>query len=89
MQKSGVESVPPSRIYVTDSVGLVGLDGSIRSEMLPKIFDLFTQADRTSDCAPGRLGIGLKFAHCLAGLQGGTVTGQSDGSDQGSGIVLN
>jgi signal transduction histidine kinase/ActR/RegA family two-component response regulator len=60
----------------------------IRSEMLPKIFDLFTQANRTYDRAQGGLGIGLTLVRSLVSLHGGTVTVQSDGPGQGSEFVV-
>ncbi len=58
----------------------VGIDG----ELLPRIFDLFTQADRSLARSSGGLGIGLSLAHRLVNLHGGTITVRSEGAGLGS-----
>ena len=45
----------------------------ITPELLPRIFELFTQADRTLDRAQGGLGIGLSLVQQLVALHGGTI----------------
>ena len=45
----------------------------IAAEMLPKVFDLFTQADRTYERAQGGLGIGLTLVRSLVNMHGGSV----------------
>ena len=45
----------------------------IAPELVPRIFDLFTQADRFLDRAQGGLGIGLTLVQRLTLLHGGTV----------------
>jgi len=45
----------------------------IERELLPRIFDLFTQADRLLDRSQGGLGIGLSLVKQLTALHGGTV----------------
>ncbi len=45
----------------------------IERELLPRIFDLFTQADRLLDRSEGGLGIGLSLVKQLTALHGGTV----------------
>ena len=52
--------------------------------LLPHIFDIFTQAERTPDRSQGGLGLGLSLVKNLVGLQGGTVTARSDGPGRGS-----
>ena len=45
----------------------------IPAELLPRIFDLFTQGDRSLDRSQGGLGIGLCLVQRLVELHGGTV----------------
>src|SRR5262249_27565758 len=49
----------------------------IARDVMPRIFDLFTQGDRAPDRGHGGLGIGLTVVRTLVGLHGGTVTAQS------------
>jgi PAS domain S-box-containing protein len=56
----------------------------IAPDILPYIFDLFTQAERTPDRSQGGLGIGLALVKSLVALHGGTVHASSDGIGQGS-----
>lgn len=53
-------------------------------EILPHIFDLFTQADRSLAHAQGGLGIGLTLAQRLVEMHGGTITASSEGLGRGS-----
>ena len=56
----------------------------IAPEVLPYIFDLFTQAERTPDRSQGGLGIGLALVKSLVALHGGSVHARSEGLGQGS-----
>ena len=51
----------------------VGID----SKLLPHIFDLFTQAERSLDRSQGGLGIGLALVHRLTEMHGGKVEARS------------
>jgi signal transduction histidine kinase/CheY-like chemotaxis protein len=53
-------------------------------ELAARAFDLFAQAERTSDRASGGLGLGLALVRSLVELHGGTVTCDSRGLGQGS-----
>jgi CheY-like chemotaxis protein len=53
-------------------------------ELLPHVFDLFTQADSTLDRSRGGLGIGLTLVRQLVELHGGRVEASSDGPGRGS-----
>jgi two-component system CheB/CheR fusion protein len=69
----------------TDAVVKVTDDGiGISHELLPRIFDLFTQAEFASDRAGAGLGIGLSVVKNLTQLHGGTVQVRSDGVGKGS-----
>ncbi|MGZ3316182.1 MAG: CheR family methyltransferase, partial [Isosphaeraceae bacterium] len=60
----------------------------IAPELLPRVFDLFTQADRTLDRSQGGLGIGLTIVHRLVEMQGGSVEAHSEGPGRGSEFVV-
>ncbi len=66
------------RIAIADS----GI--GISPELLPHVFDLFTQAERTPDRSQGGLGLGLALVHSLVQLHQGHVKAYSKGRDQGS-----
>jgi signal transduction histidine kinase len=57
-------------------------------EMLPRIFELFTQLNRSLDRSEGGLGIGLALVRRLVELHGGTVQAYSDGPGHGSELVM-
>jgi CheY-like chemotaxis protein len=64
-------------------------DGAgIAEELLPRVFDLFTQGEQRLDRREGGLGIGLTLVRTLAELQGGTARATSDGSGKGSEFVV-
>jgi PAS domain S-box-containing protein len=54
------------------------------ADLQPHVFELFTQAERTSDRTQGGLGIGLALVRNLTELHGGTVGCFSEGKDRGS-----
>jgi PAS domain S-box-containing protein len=62
----------------------IGID----TRLLPEVFDLFTQAERTPDRAQGGLGIGLALVRNIVDLHGGTVAAYSQGPGQGSVFTL-
>ncbi|MCE9552009.1 MAG: response regulator [Planctomycetes bacterium] len=60
----------------------------IAPEVLPHIFELFTQASGSLDRAEGGLGIGLNICHQLIALHGGSISAFSDGLGQGAEFVI-
>ena len=56
----------------------------IEADLLPRVFDLFTQAKRTPDRAQGGLGLGLALVHAMVALHGGRVEVESEGAGKGS-----
>ncbi|MBA3884495.1 MAG: response regulator [Acidobacteria bacterium] len=56
----------------------------IEADMLPKVFDLFTQAEQTSDRSRGGLGLGLAIVRNLVALHGGIVSASSEGRGRGT-----
>jgi hypothetical protein len=65
-------------ISVSDSG--VGIDAGL----LPHVFELFTQAERTPDRSQGGLGLGLALVKSIVELHGGQVTATSEGLGKGS-----
>jgi len=57
-------------------------------DVLPRVFDLFAQADRTYHRSQGGLGIGLTLVRTLVELHGGTVAAKSEGAGRGSEFVV-
>jgi CheY-like chemotaxis protein len=68
----------------TISVQVVDDGAGISAELLPRVFDLFVQADRTLDRAQGGLGIGLSVVRKLVEMHGGEVRARSPGLGQGA-----
>ncbi len=60
----------------------------IPTEMLPKVFDLFTQVERSRELSEGGLGIGLSLVKWLVEKHDGTVSAHSDGPGSGSEFVV-
>jgi PAS domain S-box-containing protein len=60
----------------------------IPAELLPRVFDLFIQVERSLDRSQGGLGIGLTLVKELVEMHGGSVTAHSEGPDKGSEFVV-
>lgn len=60
----------------------------IRPEMLPHVFELFTQLDRNDGRTQGGLGIGLALVRQLVQMHGGSVAALSDGPGKGAEFVI-
>jgi CheY-like chemotaxis protein/nitrogen-specific signal transduction histidine kinase len=56
----------------------------ISAEMIPRVFELFMQGDRSLSRSHGGLGIGLTLVKRLVEMHGGSVEVRSGGKDQGS-----
>ncbi|WP_182865202.1 hybrid sensor histidine kinase/response regulator [Rhodopirellula sp. JC639] len=63
----------------------IGID----SDLLPQVFDLFTQADRALDRAQGGLGIGLTLTKNLVEMHRGSIHVCSAGLGRGTTFTLN
>ena len=60
----------------------------IAADLLPLLFDLFVQGQRSLDRSEGGLGIGLSVCKRLIEMHGGHVTGSSDGAGHGSTFAI-
>ena len=60
----------------------------IPRDMLPHVFDMFTQVDRSLEKTTGGLGIGLKLVERLVAMHGGSVEARSEGPSKGSEFIV-
>lgn len=60
----------------------------IAPEMLPRVFDLFVQAESSTDRTQGGLGVGLTLARQLIEMHGGIIEARSDGLGRGTEMVV-
>jgi PAS domain S-box-containing protein len=60
----------------------------IPAELLPQVFELFKQGERTLDRSQGGLGIGLTLAKELVEMHGGLLEALSTGAGQGSTFTI-
>jgi PAS domain S-box-containing protein len=77
------DCVPPQR---TLTVTVADTGTGIAAEFLPRVFDLFAQAQPAETQAG--LGIGLTLARRLMELHGGNIEAHSDGLGRGSRFIL-
>lgn len=70
----------PSEVLIKVTDNGIGL----APDLIPRVFDLFTQAARSSDRSSGGLGLGLALVRSLVELHGGSVSCRSDGVGKGS-----
>jgi PAS domain S-box-containing protein len=60
----------------------------IPADMLPNVFDMFTQVDRNLERSQGGLGIGLSIVKRLVEMHGGDIEVKSDGHGTGSEFIV-
>lgn len=91
LHNSAKYTPPGGRIAITARGAGVTAELSVRdtgigiaADTLPRVFDMFTQADRSLEKTQGGLGIGLTIAKRLVELHGGTITAASEGLGRGS-----
>ncbi|NNG24061.1 GAF domain-containing protein [Telluria aromaticivorans] len=75
-------SLEAARMTVIDNG--CGMD----AKLLPHVFDLFTQAERTPDRSQGGLGIGLALVKSIVQMHGGQVEAHSDGLNLGTSVSV-
>ncbi len=89
---NAVKYTPPEGA-ITVTVGQEGADALLRvqdtgmgipPDLLPQLFELFVQGDRSPARTEGGLGVGLTLVRHLVELHGGAIAAASDGPGQGS-----
>jgi PAS domain S-box-containing protein len=60
----------------------------IAADMIPGLFEMFTQVESSTHRSRGGLGIGLSLVKDLVEMHGGTVTATSEGAGKGSEFVV-
>lgn len=73
-------------LHVTVEVADNGI--GMPPDLVNRVFDLFAQAERSSDRTAGGLGIGLAIVKSLVELHGGVVSCESQGVGKGSRFVI-
>jgi len=81
-----ISSDNSSEAIFTVSVRDTGI--GLEPDVMQRIFDPFEQGNRSFEHRFGGLGLGLAISKSLAQAHGGTLTAQSDGSNQGSTFTL-
>ena len=83
LKLSGFKSfVEPAELRVEDE------GFGIRPDLLPNVFEPFTQGQQGLDRSAGGLGLGLTLVRRLTELHGGTVEAHSGGENRGSVFIL-
>ena len=79
----GVRAEDGDAVLTVTDTG-IGID----PELLPSVFDVFVQGDRSVDRAQGGLGLGLTLVRRLAEMHGGSVAAHSDGPGRGASFTV-
>jgi PAS domain S-box-containing protein len=86
--KGGRIRISASRTGDTVRIRIADSGIGIAPEMADRIFELFTQADRSVSRAQGGLGIGLTLVRRIIEAHGGVVTATSEGRGRGSEFIV-
>jgi PAS domain S-box-containing protein len=73
-----IDEAPCAIVQVVDN------GEGIEGELVPRLFELFAQADRSLAHSQGGLGIGLSLVRTLVEMHGGRVSMRSEGRSRGS-----
>jgi signal transduction histidine kinase len=87
-EAGGQIKVGVTRLGETAEIRVQDSGLGISPELLPRLFNLFIQADATTHRAQGGLGIGLALVRRLVEMHGGSVSAYSSGVNCGSEFVI-
>jgi signal transduction histidine kinase len=87
-ERGGRVRLAAERLGIDVVVSIQDTGVGIPPDMLPQVFDMFTQVDRTLERSQGGLGIGLTLVKRLVELHDGTVSAYSEGQGRGSELVV-
>jgi CheY-like chemotaxis protein/anti-sigma regulatory factor (Ser/Thr protein kinase) len=72
----------------TVHIDIVDNGSGITADLMPNVFDLFSQGTRTLDRSEGGLGIGLSIVKRLVDMQDGDIQIRSAGANQGTTVAM-
>lgn len=84
----GLVTIQLERVGDDARLSVIDNGQGIDPDLVPRVFDLFVQAERTPDRSQGGLGIGLALVKALIDLHGGDVEACSDGVGRGSRFIV-
>ncbi len=87
-EDSGTISLRAERLPHAVVLRVTDTGVGIPTDLLPRIFDLFIQGDRSLDRSRDGLGIGLTLSRRLIEMHGGTIEAHSAGLGQGSEFTI-
>jgi PAS domain S-box-containing protein len=88
MPRGGTIRVTVERLDSTAVISVKDSGIGIPSEMIERVFDMFTQVDGSLERSHGGLGIGLTLVKRLVEMHGGSVEAHSPGLNQGSEFIV-
>lgn len=83
-EPGGRIEVEARRRLDTISITVRDNGNGIPADLLPDVFELFSQSSRADDRSDAGLGIGLTLARSIAELHGGSIEARSEGYGKGS-----
>jgi CheY-like chemotaxis protein/anti-sigma regulatory factor (Ser/Thr protein kinase) len=84
----GVVTLRLARTDTRATLSVQDNGAGIEPALLPHVFDLFTQGERTPDRSQGGLGIGLALVKAIVALHEGKAWAESEGKGRGSRFAI-